>query len=896
MMRVISPYIILMLLPILLGSSCSDDLRKASLRDPGSGQVAISFSVDKSLTVRSENVDSWESKIDHAYLLFYAEDGSCPLAYTKAEVKEDTPGQLYFKLPSRLKEETDYRLVAVANADFFKPEGFVSFGSYIENLMLKSPDGGSHDLLLYFKDRISPESVPLLPMFGQTSDGSSFRFSLNNGTYSLDVSLKFRRSVARVDVTNLSTADFTIEGIALCNWRDAVNIYSDRVVAGSIQGMLVDDDLQEENFISVADEDGIQSLKGKLYCFPSVTEDSQPGDTSSTALIIKGKYGNDTESTFYRVNIGASGRRAEVNGNIKYLITIRSVKGSGSSTAKEAYSSSESLISLSVVEDWDLEGNYDMDDYGNFIVCSRGMLEFEGNETGYKEIKLLTSKGLDWKLEYIPDNEASKDAFEIKKSDNGSILVKPESTNQNVCILSGICRVTAPVREGNPLKVDIRLLQNPAGDLPFVPFIPDQDLALVPLTDKGVKVDHEKRLIEIDGFAPEIFNSFIDIPFMLHVSDNVGKDRRAIVYNKSDNALQWPLEGRISQDPAKDYYYNQNSFLSNNVYSSTLKDNVEDLKNEDLTLSDQEKFYISVGAMAPDDPEIVRSVRVKCADSYLNVEEVEYTLVIKPRPVIIDDVVMINEDGRCFVVMDRNLQDLSNYKSFIGRNEVGQKEQAYHYSKLRFLSIPLKYTTAKGSKMTEDYHGEFAGFSFSIGFADMVINQTSHNNSKNNWLAKYVYKDGVERTSPFYESDNYLNWTCPGKEMWDLCRTKIKVSKMRMFLVSEIPALIGNDEIPICCYVHYNCEDSEFKNSAFPYLAMEDGNNGNTAVGFYVSHDEVKERPFTSGNVVVRLVRTITQEELENYKENYLGYGSRESNLSPCHEDTYTRPRFIPVN
>ena len=329
MMRVLSPYVILMLLPILIGSSCSDDLGKVSFDDSGSGQVAISFSVDKSPTVRSENAESWESEIDHAYLLFYSDDesvqNSYPLAYTKAEVKAGAPGSLFFKLPARLEEDTDYRLLAVANADLYKPEGFGSFASYIETLMLKRPESGAQDLQLYFKDRISPTNAQFLPMYGQTSDGIPFRFSLNNGVYSLDVSLKFRRSVARIDVTNLSTADFTVEGVALCNWRDAVNITSDSGVAGSVQGMLIDDDLQEENFISVSDEDGIQSLKGKLYCFPSVTKDSHQGDTSSTALIIKGKYKNDSESTFYRVNIGASGGSAEVNGNVKYLITIKSV-------------------------------------------------------------------------------------------------------------------------------------------------------------------------------------------------------------------------------------------------------------------------------------------------------------------------------------------------------------------------------------------------------------------------------------------------------------------------------------------------------------------------------------------------------------------------------------------
>ncbi len=315
-------------------------------------------------------------------------------------------------------------------------------------------------------------------------------------------------------------------------------------------------------------------MSKSLYCFPSVSYDAFLGDKVSTAIIIKAKYGEDSESSYYRVNVGMTANQSKVSPNTKYLVTIRSVKGRGASTPEEAYFASESQIVLSVVEGWDLEGNaYDMDEYGNFIVLSRGSLEFEGNVTENQEVRVLTSKDIVWSAEYIADNDASSGAFNVSKVADNAIVIGPKSENEEDVPLTGKCCVSATTTQGTTLKVDISLCQTVAEEKPNDPVIPaDMPFALVPDSYDRVKIDHEKRTIEIDGFDPNCFNSFIDIPFRLYINSSVTSETEITV----DSDLEWPLEGCVSENTHNDQYYCMDSFTTSgtkaySVYSATQK-------------------------------------------------------------------------------------------------------------------------------------------------------------------------------------------------------------------------------------------------------------------------------------------------------------------------------------
>ncbi|MDE5840832.1 MAG: hypothetical protein K2H49_07925, partial [Muribaculaceae bacterium] len=332
-----------LILPVaFLFTCCADDLQNGNIFESGDQDATISFSVEKVLLTRGDSSFEWESAIESAYLLFYDKNdvsgSGLPIAAVRAEVKEESPERLSFKMPLRLEENKDYRLLAVANADRYVPDGFSGFDAYIDAWCNSDRDSEDDPFYLYHSD-ILTSKVGALPMVGYPVGGGSFRFTRENGVCRVNTSLSFRRKVARIDVVNVVKEGFVVEGVALCNWRDAVAVEDDNLSSGSIHSSI-----SGFSKFPDADETGIQKLLGELYCFPSSTVASEANDQTSTALILKARYGEDADPSYYRINVGLDGNRAEVKSNTRYSVTVTSVKARGANSPEEAYASEDSNL------------------------------------------------------------------------------------------------------------------------------------------------------------------------------------------------------------------------------------------------------------------------------------------------------------------------------------------------------------------------------------------------------------------------------------------------------------------------------------------------------------------------------------------------------------------------
>ena len=891
-------------------TGCADDLRNRKIFDSGAGEAMIRFFVeDLNLTRDGESADI-ESVIDHAYLLFYTSDASLitdiPLAAVKADIDSELPGRLKFKMPLSLQPNTDYQLLAIANADLYTPAGYESFDKYLES-WCKNYSSEKSPLHLSCSSSISPATKANLPMHGGIDGGTSFRFSEENGVYSVPSSLTFRRMVARIDVANIVKEGFKVEGIALCNWRDGVPVASFDSQPGNsfgaVQGSLSkpEDTFGDDRFVEMPDanDDGIQQLSKKIYCFPSVSHEAFPGDKVSTAIIIKANYGEDSESSYYRVNVGTSANLSKINPNTKYLVTIRSVKGRGAATPQEAYFADGSQIVLSVVEGWDLEGNaFDMDDNGNFIVLSKGSLVFAGDATEREDIRILTSKSLQWSAEYIADDEISASAFEISNVSGTAVAISPKGVNEESVPLTGKCRISASTSQGGHLKVDISLRQEVYEEKPYEPVIPENlPFALIPVNGERVKIDHDAKTIEIDGFDPDCFNSFIDIPFQVYINENISSKGPYQVYTD----LSWPIEGQISNTKHNGQYYCLESFgntQSNkfSVYSKTDAKLIpyNDAHSENIKVINGDIVYISVGAMGPDDPMIQKSVTI--INNSGNFEKVIYNLILKPCPVIIDDVILTDNNRNNWLVVDRNIQNVSSSEinaDKVGRRSDGSKWQAYNYLSLSYqVQIPNKYFDAYNTTFDESKHSLYRGLSY----RGLNGNTSS---SRVDWLNKLIYLDNQERTSPFYEADNIEQWIYPTQNILQICAKNIRVSKLRMYLVSEIPAKLGRHTIPVSCYWPFHGTIIGDTNiDTYGYYSSENLVAPESLMLIYCDRTEIKTYIPSSGTqknytCLSRLVRQISHDELEEYKQNYLGYGA-DLKLSICHPDTYGSEDWLP--
>lgn len=433
------------------------------------------------------------------------------------------------------------------------------------------------------------------------------------------------------------------------------------------------------------------------------------------------------------------------------------------------------------------------------------------------------------------------------------------------------------------------------------PTIPEgMDFALIPLKTDRVKVDHNTRTIEIDAFDPDCFNSFIDLEFEIYINEDRQSNK---IWVKSE--LNWPLEGRVSKDKSDVYLYCPDSYKENNpkVYFKSTKEEKELSFSKDISVVDKDKIFISVGAMAPDDPAIIRKVSI---GEFNNATE--YTLKIKPRPVIIDDVVLFDNDNNPWLILDRNIQHSANYYNnnvnkdaivkLLVRDTNGNRGQAYNYCGLQYtginsslaknIQIPFKYKDASNTTFDEKQHGLYNGqVILYASRSKLSANPDNGNNTRSSWLSNFVYSGDMFRTSPFYEQNNIDYWKFPKQQILDLCKTKMKVSKMRMFLLSDIQANTENGNIPVCCYLPYATStiNNAFATGYFISTSAS-GDKAESIMTIYCNITEVVSIQSTNSGMS-RLVRSLTSEELDDYKVNYLGYGSTPCKLSPCHPDSY---------
>lgn len=871
---------------LVFAGGCSDDLRVSSPAADIQNSVSLGFSIEDPAMTRAVASLPYENEIRDVYLIFFddapAAGDALMAGYVKAAVADDDAGTLRFPIPQFLQKNNDYRILGLANPDGFTPSGFDNYMQYIESILPSSSESAptmkdiEATLLLASDSSLvyNPEDEDfLIPMTGTASgeDSSLFRVLSVDGSYRMNRPLVFRRSVARIDVINGAESEFQLEQCAVCNFRDTSLPFCPTEATGEIN-----------------DIGSMGNPVASLYTFPNSSITVESGDGSSTGVIIKGYYIEggtpDSEASYYRVNIGSSGSSQMILPNHLYRLRIKSVNGRGAATPEEAYGSKESLIELAADSEWDEPGKwYDMDEDGNYIAVSQLRIDFPGTDHTANQTMVFASDNVDWHIEMDPGAEW----LSVSKEDNCFYLT-PSSDNTTGAARTAIVRVVGAVAGStSPLCVTMTASQSPAGgavedwELPplaLVPIDAKYDATSGKLIADHVKVSHIHNpddtwtnTIEIDGFDPTCFNSFIDIPCRLHIDPELG-DVATIT-----NTMEWPMVGCMSQDKAEGIKYTWNSFTT----GATTSQQPSIIPN---SLPEETIVNISVGAMAPDDPVIVRNITLESVGY-----KVLYELRIQPRPVIIDDVILRMPDESYIMVCDRNVQDAleKNLYTFTKWTSDGYRDsQAYHYGGYSKMSIPEKKDSNR-VPVYETLHRAFGGNAFTSSAA---TNDMYNKYIKNEW--PQYYKCDNCKLSPFYTDTKINDWGLPSKEILiQLCQN-LHASKMRLFLLSDIKT---KSNIEICSYLPFvsASETSPPTRTSVNYYMISNETGTCKGVATYFNNDNICtiDTLYNSGSSfknkwLARYVRTVT-DDLEMYKNDYLGYGTESSPLRPCTPDTY---------
>lgn len=765
-------YQIFLSLSIFILTCCSDDFQHPGGTASHAGEACITYSVADENGTRQLSGLRCETAVGHAYFLFFSKDGEF-IDYAIAADDVDNSGMMKFDIPASLAQNVNYSLIALANADDFTPAGYDDFGDYLQSFSSLSLTLDDRRLLLHCKSPMTPLSIESLPMMASLKDNSSFSFSRVGNAMKVRGSLDFKRLVARIDVTNNVSDSLQLQGIGLCNWRDSYAPLSETSdIEGNIKGVLSDADALCD-FTDISNNSQGAETAPVFYSFPYASREAGQGDRTTTALMLKAIYGDNTDISYYRVNVGLKDSFSELKTNHRYNIVVNSVKARGKDTPLEAYET-----------------------------------------TAQSPIE-----GPAFTLEKCPESEA--DCTHLEE------FVQATATTDGKIV--------------------------------------------------------------IDGFEPDSFNSFIDIPFRLDVSESLGSD----VLVSVSSSLEWPLEGAVSKSCCKNvYYYSPESFKYGSVVDAG-NSVVATLPTATQTLSKNSTFYISVGAMAPDDPAINRTLTLSA-----NGKTVSYDIIVRPSKVIINDVIM-NLNNKNYLIADRNYQCYQNFKEYNGSNgsslsnwDGGVRKQAYYYCSFKDMKIPGKASESAAENVAnETYHSEMLGYNALYGSAD------SYQPRRSQWTD--INKcDNTDCDSPFYSTSELNNWGRMTTPIIKELANRMKVSKMRTFLMSDLNAIDSDkSEIPVCCYFPYYNSDSNTMDTGESdwgyYAAAGYSNDFNylvairlvrcTNVGLeYVS---VKSNATTSRGCL-RPVRVLDATQYKKYKDKYLGYGGAGTlKLKACEPD-----------
>lgn len=414
-------------------ASCTDELSSEVV--PGGGgkggesEVTLKLQVPgtaagaktRAVTPKEEN------EIDDLYVLAFKvdkDDGQETFDYYVAAKKQSTqsPQEDLSTWTASLKVK-DYQqtFVMIANAQGTTRK----VNEQISALARNSVGQGKMEMLAKLTETLSedektkgfnadaPGNHRPFTMYGQTAS----TLITENGGHNLTVSMHRIMAQVRITFTGDAADDmkFEAESVLLYNFNDRARVIPDNL------GMTGKDYVKtptipqgavllpakvdgKESVPTYAVDKAAKTIEHKIYLF----ETAQPGDgtelekhTKRPCLIVKGKYGQDGKSCYYRVDLAktepAGGMTyMDVMRNHSYNVTINAVTGRGHDTPQEALQSKPANITATVAA-WDDTEIRDLDFDGKHVL-GIGTMKFQLNKRGGRDLlqEVKASTGLAW--------------------------------------------------------------------------------------------------------------------------------------------------------------------------------------------------------------------------------------------------------------------------------------------------------------------------------------------------------------------------------------------------------------------------------------------------------------------------------------------------------------------
>lgn len=476
---------------LLLGvtvTSCSDIddtiFRSEDISGATSGLASVSYTVDgMSYQTRSSVVaSSHETELNHVNLIFFSSEDDSYITNVQAQVitnHSEMRRTFSFSIPKDIHQQTDYKVLAIGNGDYFVPrdESGNQYESYSQYLDAVCPDltltEARNTLQFYNPQPMSAAGTPMLPMYGELINSAHveipFNYEIDGDNYKVTGEFYFKRAVSRIDFTNLIPDKLDVDYIKMVNIREGGLAYQDGKNCGDVLACLDGEDFQSPSdgvngWVRVDNNltEGQEQLKASLYAFPNIVASTGTTDQITTALLIAGRYGTDTGLTYYRFNLAQSGEPLSMLRNHIYTVIAKNITGRGDATEEEAMRREKPVLTSEVVEDWSDDTSVTTDSEGNFLILSRTTVTLEGVADEMEVIQVKVNEGTTWRLEIVEQTGHNNEKFEMKPMGDGeSFYVKTLEDNTTYTLRRGFLNIVATTPQGGELKAPFIVQQVP---------------------------------------------------------------------------------------------------------------------------------------------------------------------------------------------------------------------------------------------------------------------------------------------------------------------------------------------------------------------------------------------------------------------------------------------------
>ena len=455
---------------------CTGCMRDETERLPASGHTfTVHYSFDDMQT-RAVAAESNENLIKDIAFIYYKEEDETYVAHQSVSVSTGgASGSFVLSVPGEIETGERYKVLVIGNYSQFKPDG-VSLDDYMNNHQSDTYTQMQTDI--YSQTASQGRIATPLPFNGILlgTDGSESLFTgPEKDATSLGVSIRFSRSVSRIDLRHMAADRLVIAWAKVCNYRDKGYLFHNDAPAGDlIRGTAIKaptEGAYPAGYVKLAPptsgDKRQAAVNGGLYAYTNIVPYAAQDDKNTTFLMIAGYFQkegemnpNTTKLTYYRANIAVNGKSQVLKRNYVYTIVINNVKKEGADSEEGAATEKEQLLDYAVDDSWeDNENGTVTDDAGNFLTVSRTSVVMESPAGEAALIKVSVKKGTGWKLNW---NSNLEDAFRYELVDENSFNIITTGVNNTLFTRNAKLDVTVTgvtPEPANPLTIQINVTQ-----------------------------------------------------------------------------------------------------------------------------------------------------------------------------------------------------------------------------------------------------------------------------------------------------------------------------------------------------------------------------------------------------------------------------------------------------